>query len=114
MTRTEKAFAEKMSVEMANYTKKQWATFNKTYASHVAIASKLEIHKMAYKLFLEETEDKLLEAGGHKAQVTTRAGGSYVDYAGLLAELEEQGIDTQELIKRHTKHKPEQVVFTFK
>lgn len=114
MTKTEKALAEKMAAEMIEYTKKQWAAFNRTFAASVAVASKLEIQKAAYKLFLESTEDKMLDAGGHVAQVSVKAGASYVDYAALLEELAEQGIDTNSLVKRHTKRRAETMAFSFK
>lgn len=114
MTKTEKMQAGKLAVEMVEYTKKQWAAFNRSFSASLAIASKLEIQKAAYKMFLEGTDDKLLEAGGHTAQVTVKAGASYVDYAALLGELAEQGIDTDSLVKRHTKRRAETMAFSFK
>lgn len=114
MTKTEKAVAEKLAVEMKGYDKKKWAAFNRSFSASMAVASKLEVQKMAYKLFLSGTEDKLMEAGGYTAQVTPKAGASYVDYAELLAELEEQGINTTALVNRHTKRRAGTSEFKFK
>lgn len=114
MTKTEKIAAERLATEMDKYNKKQWATFNRLFSSSVAIAAKLEIQKAAYKIYLTTTTEKMVEAGGHTAQVTEKAGASYIDYTAMLVELAEQGINTEELIKRHTKRKPGVIAFSFK
>lgn len=115
MTKAEKALALQQAQDMVTWTGKKWATFNRNFAADLTVVARLEINKMAYKAYMEAQSLAITKlCGGHYAQLTEKAGASYVDYAELFAELRTMGIDTDALTAKHTKRRAPTLAFIFK
>lgn len=115
MTKAEKLAAERKATEMVAWSKTQWAAFNRTFAAQETVTSLHAIDREAYKAYMINAGIGVTEsAGGHYAVVTKKTGQSYVDYAGMLTELAEMGVDTDALIRKYTKRRANTKAFSFK
>lgn len=116
MTKAEKAQATKKAVEMASWTKTQWAAFNRQYAAAETVTALHAVDKEAYKTYMMNAALAMTEeAGGHYGVLNTKRGAAYIDYVSMAADFAAMaGVSIEDLEAKYAKRRADTQAFSFK